>query len=58
MSEEQTPGAHAQRCFDAAWRVAEQMGRIVGDSTLIGALIMRLLLPEFFAAFCQILNRL
>ena len=31
MSEEQTPGTHAQRCFAAAWRVAEQMGRIVGD---------------------------
>jgi hypothetical protein len=31
MREEQTPGAHAQRCFAAAWRAAEQMGWIVGD---------------------------
>jgi hypothetical protein len=31
MREEQTPSAHAQRCFDAAWRAAEQMGWIVGD---------------------------
>jgi hypothetical protein len=31
MSEEQTPGAHAQRCFAAAWRAAEQMGWIVDD---------------------------
>jgi hypothetical protein len=31
MSEEQMPGAHAQRCFAAAWRAAEQMGWIVGD---------------------------
>jgi hypothetical protein len=31
MNEEQTPGAHAQRCFAAAWRAAEQMGWIVGD---------------------------
>ena len=30
-SEEQTPGAHAQRCFAAVWRRAEQMGWIVGD---------------------------
>jgi hypothetical protein len=31
MSEEQTPGTHAQRCFAAAWRAAEQMGWILGD---------------------------
>jgi hypothetical protein len=31
MSEEQRPGAHAQRCFAASWRVAERMGWIVGD---------------------------
>jgi hypothetical protein len=31
MSEEQTPGAQAQRCFAAAWRAAEQMGWIVDD---------------------------
>ena len=31
MSEEQRPDAHAQRCFAAAWRAAEQMGWIVGD---------------------------
>jgi hypothetical protein len=32
MSEEQTPGTHAQRCFAAAWRTAEQMGWIVDDA--------------------------
>ena len=31
MSEEQTPGAQAQRCFAAAWRAAEQMGWIVDN---------------------------
>ena len=31
MSEEQTPDAHAQRCFAAAWHAAEQMGWIVDD---------------------------
>jgi hypothetical protein len=31
MSQEQTPDAHAQRCFAAAWRAAEQMGWIVDD---------------------------
>ena len=31
MSEEQTPGTHARRCFVAAWRAAEQMGWIVDD---------------------------
>src|SRR5947209_11382567 len=31
MSQEQTPGAHAQRCFAAAWRAAEQMGWIVDE---------------------------
>jgi hypothetical protein len=31
MREEEMPGAHAQRCFAAAWRAAEQMGWIVDD---------------------------
>ena len=31
MSEEQTPGTHARRCFAAAWHAAEQMGWIVDD---------------------------
>jgi hypothetical protein len=31
MSEELTPSTHAQRCFAAAWRAAEQMGWIIDD---------------------------
>jgi hypothetical protein len=31
MTEEQTPGVHAQHCSAAAWHAAEQMGWIVGD---------------------------